>query len=441
MKRDPLYIVRRLRRGGHEAYLVGGSVRDLLMGCEPKDYDIATSARPEEVMELFEKTIPVGARFGVVIVRYRRKSYEVATFREDLGYSDGRRPEEVRFAGAREDALRRDFTINGLFYDPETGEVIDHVGGREDIEAGLIRAIGDPAARFGEDKLRMLRAVRFAARFGHDIEENTAAAIGEHASEISVVSAERVRDELVKILAGPDPAGGMRLMDGLGLLEHVLPEVHAMKGVEQPPQFHPEGDVFEHTMIMLDNMRPRYARRPGFAMAVLLHDVGKPPTMKLEHRITFNNHAAKGTEMAREILGRLRFPAETVHVVQDLVGAHMHFINVADMRPAKLKRFLRRENFDLHLELHRLDCLASHGGLDNHVFCRQKLRELGREKRSLAPERLLTGTDLIELGYKPGPLFKEMLEALEDAQLEGEVEDREGAVEWVRARYPLTRGE
>jgi poly(A) polymerase len=432
INRDAVAIVKTLRERGHAAYLVGGCVRDLLMGGKPKDWDVATDARPEEVRALFAKTIPVGEKFGVVIVRRRGRNFEVATFREEWGYADGRRPDGVKFSTARADASRRDFTINGLFYDPGADRIIDYVGGKKDLARGVVRAIGDPAARFKEDKLRLLRAVRFAARFDFRIEPRTARAVRKHAAEIHEVSRERIRDELLHILQGERPARGLRLMDELGLLEAVLPEVAAMKGVKQPPEFHPECDVFEHTLIMLGLMRRRYRARPEFALAVLLHDVGKPPTYEELDRIRFNNHMAVGADMAGKILRRLRCSRESIAIVSELIADHLRFKDVMKMRPATLKRFLRREHFELHLELHRLDCLASHGDLSNHRFCLLKLRELGREPQKLRPPRLVTGHDLIQMGLAPGPAFREILSALEDAQLEGKARDRAEALEWIK---------
>lgn len=432
MKANAVKIVQRLRDHGHQAYLVGGCVRDLLLGRRPKDYDVATSARPEEIISLFQKTIPVGAQFGVIIVRLGGKNYEVATFRRDLQYSDGRHPDGVQFTTPERDARRRDFTINGLFYDPVKNQVIDFVGGKSDLKAGVIRAIGNPAARFKEDKLRMLRAVRFSARFGYPIEERTGRAIKRHAKEILEVSAERIRDELTQILLEERPALGLRLMDEYGLLAAILPEVAAMKGVAQPPEFHPEGDVFEHTLLMLELMKKARKRGPELALAVLFHDVGKPPTFEIADRIRFNNHPVIGAEMTEQLLRRLRFSSETVKTVSDLVSVHLKFMDLKKMRPSTLKRFLRVENFGLHLELHRLDCLGSHGKLDNYRLAKTKLRELSREKEILRPPRLLTGHDLIALGLAPGPLFKKLLAALEDAQLEGTVGTREEAMAWVR---------
>lgn len=434
MNRDAVAIIKQLRSRGHEAFLVGGCVRDLLLGKKPKDYDIATSARPEEVMAAFPKTIPVGAQFGVIIVRRGGRNFEVATFRKDSTYSDGRHPDRVEFSTARADARRRDFTINGMFLDPVTGEVLDFVGGRKDLKAGIIRAIGAPDRRFDEDKLRMLRAARFAARLGYEIEGKTAAAIRRRAAEIAEVSAERIGAEVAMILTGPGAAMGFRMLEDLGLLAAVLPEVAEMRGVPQPPEFHPEGDVLEHTLIMLDLVPPRLRGSLPLALAVLLHDVGKPPTMTVEDRIRFNNHPAVGAEMAAKIMRRLRLPRETSDLVETLVREHLKFIEVENMRPATLKRFLRQDRFDLHLALHRLDCLGSHGDLSSYRFCRRKLRELGKEKQALRPPRLIGGDDLIALGLAPGPEFKQLLAEVEDAQLEGRVRTKAEALDLIKGK-------
>jgi len=432
---DAVWIVKKLRGAGFAAYLVGGCVRDMLLGKAPKDWDVATDARPDDVMRIFRKTIPVGAQFGVVIVRMRNRNYEVATFRKDCGYTDGRRPDRVVYSSAEEDARRRDFTINGLFYDPLRQRVIDYVGGRKDLDKGIVRAIGDPDERFSEDKLRLLRAVRFAARFEFRLERKTGEAIRKRPRDVLQVSPERIRQELVMVLADERPDIGVRLMDRYGLLEAVLPEVAAMKGVEQPPQFHPEGDVFEHTMIMLGLMKKKYKQRPGFVMGVLLHDVGKPVTFEVRDRIRFDRHSAEGAAMTRRIMSRLRFSDEATRTAVELVKHHLRFIDVQKMRPATLKRFLRMDDFDLHLELHRLDCIASHGDMSSYRFCKRKLDELGGDEESLRPPRLLTGNDLIEMGFEPGPEFKKILTALEDAQLEGAVRTRDEAVEWVRKHW------
>jgi poly(A) polymerase len=391
---------------------------------------VATDARPEQVMKLFPKTIPVGVSFGVVKVIEDGFEFEVTTFRSDGRYIDGRHPAEVHYSDDREDAARRDFTINGMFYDPLKKEIIDYVEGRRDIAAGVIRAIGDPHERFEEDKLRLMRAVRFAARFGYVIEPKTEAALRDLAGQIQQISAERIRDELKKILTGPSPSDGISLLIEAGLLKAILPEVLAMAGVEQPKEFHPEGDVLTHTMLLLKNLN-----RPSFelALAALLHDVGKPPTFSIRDRIRFDNHCEVGARMAEAICGRLRLSNEQTERVADLVRDHLRFKDVQQMRESTLKRFLRQPYFPDHLELHRLDCLASHGDLTNWEFCKKKLAELGPEE--IRPKRLLTGDDLIAMGYPPGPLFSKILTLLEDAQLEGSIKNRDEAVEWLRREF------
>jgi len=435
LRRNARRIVERLVERGHQALFAGGCVRDLLRGEQPHDYDIATDATPEEVQALFQRTVPVGSQFGVVIVMVGGAKFEVATFRADADYSDGRHPDAVRFADAREDALRRDFTINGLFYNPLTDEVIDFVGGQQDIEAGVIRAIGDPEQRFGEDALRLLRAVRFAARFGYRIEAGTEAALRAHVGELRRVSAERIRDELSRILTGPNRGGALGQLHSTGLLREVLPEVDDMVGCEQPGAFHPEGDVFTHTCMALDALE-----EPGveLAMGVLLHDVGKPPTRRDgPERVRFDLHDKTGAQLARRVCGRLRFSAAQTETIVELVAEHMKFLHVREMRESKLKRLLRSPHINEHLELHRVDCLASHGDLSNYRFCKEKLESLPEE--AIRPPRLLTGDDLIDLGYTPGPLFATILERIEDAQLEGEVGTREEALALVRREFARGR--
>ncbi len=420
-----------LHATGRRAYLVGGCVRDLLLGCDPQDYDVATDARPTEVLELFPKAQLVGAHFGVVLVHDGGAEVEVATFRSDHAYLDGRHPESVAFeTDPRQDVLRRDFTINGLLLDPATGEVLDFVGGREDLKGKLIRAIGDPEKRFAEDHLRMLRAVRFAARLGFDIEPRTFEAIRTLRSKIRVIAAERVRDEIVRILTEGGARRGLELLDATGLLDEILPEVAAMKGVAQPPEFHPEGDVWTHTLMMLGGMR---SPSRTLAVAVLLHDVGKPPTFRIEDRIRFDEHAEVGAEMACRILERLRFSNEDIRQVEALVANHLRFKDVRNMRESKLKRFLRMDRFEEHLELHRLDCAMSHGWLDNYEFVKRKLAEAPPE--ALKPPRLLTGHDLIALGFTPGPAFSQILTTVEDAQLEGQLRTHEDALRFVEERF------
>jgi poly(A) polymerase len=436
LREKAVEIVKTLRAGGFQACWAGGCVRDLVMGHDPQDYDVATDARPEQVMELFPRTVPVGVSFGVVKVLADQSEFEVATFRSDGRYLDGRHPVEVHYSGDRADAARRDFTINGMFYDPVKKEIIDYVDGQRDIKAGLIRAIGNPRERFEEDKLRLMRAVRFAARFNYAIEPQTYAAIIERAGEIVQISAERIRDELKKMLTGPNPSGSLSLLLETGLVKAILPEVTAMAGVEQPKEFHPEGDVLTHTLLLLKNLN-----RPSFelALAALLHDIGKPPTFtppKTDRdRIRFDNHCDVGARMAEAVCGRLRLSNDQSELVVELVRDHLRFKDVQQMRESTLKRFLRRPFFPEHLELHRLDCLASHGDLTLWEFCKKKSAEIGPE--AMRPERLLTGDDLIRTGYSPGPLFTKILTLLEDAQLEGRIKNREEAMEWVRRDFPL----
>ena len=422
-------IVATLREAGHQAYLVGGCVRDLLLGHEPKDFDVSTDARPERLLSLFPGSGQVGAHFGVVLVRGGSGSHvEVATFRSDHDYADGRRPSRVQFeTSPREDVLRRDFTINGLMMDPETGEVLDFVNGRRDLEQRAVRAIGDPELRFREDHLRMLRAVRFAARLGFSLDPETIAAIRRNHSAILKVSAERVRDELLRILTEGGARYGFELLDATGLLPDLLPEVASMKGVEQPPEFHPEGDVWVHTLLLLEKLNHP---TPTLAFGALLHDVGKPPTFRVAERIRFDGHVEAGVALAHGILSRLRFSREDEEQIEALVANHMRFTDVHRMKESTLKRFLRLPKFEEHLELHRLDCLASHGRLENYEFVRRKLEELPAEQ--LKPKPLLTGRDLIAAGYTPGPQFSKMLAATEDAQLEGRIQSREEALELVK---------
>jgi poly(A) polymerase len=424
-------VVRRLRGAGYQAYLVGGCVRDLLLGRTPKDFDVATDARPDVVTELFERSEQVGAHFGVVLVREESAQVEVATFRSDDVYSDGRRPDSVHFeAHPRQDVRRRDFTINALLLDPESGEVIDYVGGRADLDEGIVRAIGDAETRFGEDHLRLLRAVRFAARFRFRIAPETMAAMQKLHAAILKVSAERVRDELVRILVEGGARYGFELLDESGLLADLLPEVAAMKGVEQPPQYHPEGDVWVHTLLLLEKLRDP---TPTLALGALLHDVGKPPTFRVAERIRFDGHVEEGVKLAHCILGRLRFSGDQTEQVEALVANHMRFADVGRMRESTLKRFLRLPHFDEHLELHRLDVLSSSGQLDNYRLVHHRLENM--PPTELKPAPLVNGDDLIAAGYRPGPKFGAMLEAAEDAQLEGRIGTREEALTMVREQF------
>lgn len=428
-------IARRLQQAGHAAYFAGGCVRDELLGLDPHDYDIATSATPAEVQKIFPKTLAVGAHFGVILVMEHGHAFEVATFRSDHEYLDGRRPEAVTFSTPEEDAERRDFTINGMFHDPVADEIIDFVGGQADLKARVLRAIGDPVARFQEDKLRLLRAVRFAARFDCEIDPATWEAVRAHAADIHAVSAERVRGELVKTLVHPNRLRGFDLLDQSGLLGEILPEIEALKGCEQPPQFHPEGDVFVHTRRMIELLPP--GASATLALSVLFHDIGKPPTFRYhahEDRIRFNGHDRVGAEMTERVMERLRFSrAETGRVVE-AVRQHMVFKDVRNMRTAKLKRFMAREGFEDELELHRVDCLSSHGALDNYDFLKAKAEEFASEP--LIPPPLVTGRDLIALGWKPGPHFGPVLEAAQTAQLEGTITTPEDALEWVKQNHP-----
>ena len=430
-----------LQRKGYQALLVGGCVRDLLLGLEPGDYDVTTDAPPEKVMALFPESIAVGAQFGVVLIPRDGLKVEVATFRSDVGYSDGRHPDRVVYSKtAQEDVQRRDFTINGLLMRHDTGEVLDYVGGQADLKAKVIRAIGEPSRRFMEDKLRMMRAVRFAARFGFEMEAATFRAIRRHVAEILQVSPERLREELTKMLTEGAARQAFELLDETWLLQQVLPEIGAMKGVEQPPQFHPEGDVWIHTRMMLEGL-PKEAS-PTLAWGVLLHDVGKPPTFQSAaetgDRIRFNNHVEVGVRMGETICRRLRFSNEDTGQILALVANHMKFAAVEEMRQSTLKKFVRLPRFEEHLALHRLDCLSSHRHLDSYDFVRQFLAETPPEQ--VRPERLLGGDDLQDLGFRPGPLFAEILQSVEDAQLEGQIRKREEAQQYVLERFGAKKG-
>lgn len=431
-----LTIIRMLRAYGHEALLAGGSVRDRLMGREPKDFDIASSARPEQVKEAFEKTEAVGAAFGVILVILDGAAYEVATFRKDGEYRDGRHPENVTFASPEEDALRRDFTINGMFFNPDSDEVMDFVGGREDLEKKIVRCVGDASKRFEEDKLRVLRAIRFSVQLGFEIEKKTWEAAIAFASQIGMVSWERIQIELTKILISPSPRRGIELLDQAGLIQPLLPELMALKGCTQPEQFHPEGDVWVHTLMALENLK---TPSPQLAWATLLHDIGKPQTWTHEpgDRIRFNSHESVGAEMAAEICKRLKMSSEATGSIVTLVADHLRLNPIKDMKLATLKRLLRRGDFKDLLELHRIDCVASHGGLELYDFAASKLAEFEavQTSQSLSPEPLLDGADLIAMGYHPGPLFKEILNAVEDEQLEGRILIKEKAFEFVKSKF------
>jgi poly(A) polymerase len=428
-------IVRTLRGADHQAYLVGGCVRDLLLGREPDDYDVTTDATPDEVMRIFPQTYAVGAQFGVVLVPDAAgNTVEVATFRSDIGYSDGRHPDQVRFAkSAQEDVERRDFTINGLLLDPIKDEVLDFVGGRKDLEAGIIRTIGRPELRFAEDKLRIMRAVRFAARFGYTIESETFAAIQKLAEGIHQVSSERVRDELTRMLTEGRAREAFLLLDQTGLLQQILPEISAMKGVQQPPEFHPEGDVFVHTLLLLQEL-PQPCPST-LAWGALLHDVGKPPTFRVApDRIRFDNHVDIGVKMAEAICRRLRFSNDDTEQILALVANHMRFAHVPKMKDSTFKRFVRLPDFEQHIQLHRLDCMASHRDLRSYNFTRERIASIPPE--AIRPTPLISGDDLISEGYVPGPRFKEILSLVEDAQLEGRLRTKASAMEYVKREFP-----
>ncbi len=424
-------MVRRLVDAGYEALWAGGCVRDELRGVPPKDYDVATNARPEETRRLFSRRVEVGAQFGVLVVLDFGPPIEVATFRHDGKYQDGRRPESVTFTSAEEDAKRRDFTVNGLFYDPLLGEVRDYVGGRTDLENRVLRAIGEPTLRFAEDKLRLLRAVRFAAELEFPIEPATWAAMQQMAGEIGVVSPERVRQELVRIFTGAQRLRGFDLLHESGLLGQILPEVSALQGCEQPPEFHPEGDVFVHTRLML-SLLPGEVTVP-LVFGVLFHDIGKRPTQMVDEtgRIRFNGHDRVGAGMAERIMERLRFSRDEIDATVEIVRQHMVFKDVQQMRVAKLKRFMARPTFEEEMELHRVDCTSSHGMLDNYEFLREKEAEFAAAP--LIPPPLITGRDLIEMGWRPGRRLGKILAEAQTRQLEGAWPDRESALAWARS--------
>jgi poly(A) polymerase len=426
-------IAARLRERGHTAYFAGGCVRDIVRRVTPKDFDIATSATPEAVQQIFTRTYAVGAHFGVIVVVENGFQFEVATFRSDDAYIDGRHPTAVHFSSPEEDAKRRDFTINGMFYDPANEKVIDFVGGRADLEQKLIRAIGEPAQRFQEDRLRMLRAIRFATVLDYKIDNRTWDAVVANAASINQISAERIREELMRIFLSPNRVRGWDLLDETGLLRAILPEIEKMKGCLQPEQFHPEGDVFEHTRLML-KLLPENVSVP-LVLAVLFHDVAKPVTATVDEtgRIRFNEHDRIGAEMTAAIMERLRFSRAEIDATVEMVRQHMVFKDVPRMRVAKLKRFMARPTFEEELELHRVDCESSHRMLENYDFLVRKREEFANEP--IIPPPLVRGQDLIRLGFKPGPKFGEILEAIETRQLEGTLKTREEALDWVKNNY------
>jgi poly(A) polymerase len=426
MSRAAHEIVARLQKAGHVAYFAGGCVRDRLLGIEAKDFDVATAARPEQVQALFPRVTDLtGKCFGVVRVLFRDEQIEVASFRQDGAYVDGRHPENVRFATAEEDAQRRDFTINGLFYDPVADRLIDYVGGEADLRAKIVRAIGNPADRFAEDHLRLLRAIRFATRLMFTIEPATWSALCDAAPKIASISAERIRDELNKIWIAPKPEIGLDLLDQSGLLKIVLPDIAALHGVEQPPQYHPEGDVFRHVRLMLSKIEEPNL---DLALGVLFHDVGKKPTSRTDEtgRIRFNEHESVGARMSEEIMTRMRYDNKTIQTVRELVQHHMQFKDVPHMRPSTLKRMMARPTFPLELELHRIDCASSHGDLKHFEFLQNQLENMTPEQ--IDPPSLVTGHDLLAMGLPPGKTIGTILEAIRVAQLEGAVQTRADAL-------------
>jgi poly(A) polymerase len=424
------HVVAALQQSGFTAYMAGGCVRDLLLGLTPRDYDIATDASPDTVMSLFPESDAVGRAFGVVLVRRGGLQFEVATFRSDRDYRDGRHPESVVFSSPREDAERRDFTINAMFFDPAKRTILDYTGGQADLTGRVIRCVGDPGKRFAEDHLRMLRAIRFAGTLSFRLDPDTADAIRRLAENVTRISPERVRDELSRMLTeSRRPGDTLRLAHELGLLMHVLPEVTAMKGQSQPPEYHPEGDVFEHTVLMLNTMSPR--PDPALAFAVLLHDVGKPPVVTEENgRLRFNCHAETGAVMAEEILRRLRFSARETETVVTCVRHHMQFRDAVNMKRATLRRLIGRPTFPVEIELHRLDCLSSHRKLENYEYLREAEKQFVAE--SPLPPRWVTGKDLIALGVQPGPAMGRLLREAYDAQIGGRFDSRETTLEWLR---------
>ena len=423
-------IVEHLQKKGFTAFYAGGCVRDMLRGVIPVDYDIATSARPEQVQALFQRTIAVGAHFGVVCVLEAGMEFEVATFRADGIYIDGRHPDSVTFSSPEQDAQRRDFTVNGMFYDPIREEIIDFVNGQADLEAKILRAIGNPAHRFSEDRLRMLRAVRFATTLGFEIESATWKALLLQSSEIHSVSPERIREEWVRLFLSPNRLKGFDLLDASGLMQEIIPEISALKGCEQPPQFHPEGDVFIHTRIMIELLPPEVS--VPLVFSVLLHDIGKPATFTYhpeENRIRFSGHDKVGAEMAEKVMERLRFSRAEIDATVEAVDQHMVFKDVQKMRVSRLRRFMSRPHFDDEMVLHKVDCASSHGMLDNYEFLLLKKAEFANEP--LIPPPLVTGRDLLALGWKPGPAIGKTLESVQTRQLEGTLTTREEALSWI----------
>lgn len=436
MKENALKIIHKLQNAGFQSVYAGGFVRDMLMCNEINDIDIATDAKPEQVEALFKHTIPVGKAFGVIIVMIDDDQFEVATFRNDGKYSDGRRPDSVVFSSMEEDAKRRDLTINGMFFDPVSDRVFDFVGGQNDIKEKIIRFIGNADDRINDDKLRILRAIRFSIKFGFKMDIETKDAIVRNTKEILTVSQERIFDEIIKILRIRKPKEALEMLSNLGILKFILPEVEAMKGVEQPIDFHPEGDTFCHTIKALSVLPSNTSDE--LLMGTLLHDIGKPPTQTFEDRIRFNNHDKVGAKMTLELLRRLKCPNEFIDHVVSLVENHMEFRHVKELRESKLKRFMRLPKFEEHMALHTADCLSSHGSLDNIEFLNKKLAEI--EPEEIRPIRLVTGNDLINFGFIPGQIFRTILTEIEDMQLEGQINNRDQALKFIQEKWKVGEG-
>jgi poly(A) polymerase len=430
-------VVVELRKAGHKAFCVGGCARDTLLGIEPKEYDITTSATPEEVSEIFPHTVPIGVSFGVILVITGKYQFEVATFRKDQSYTDGRHPDKVIYSSEeQEDVRRRDFTINGMLYDPIEEEVIDYVDGIRDIKSKIVQTIGDPYERFNEDKLRMMRAIRFSSRYNFELNLDTFLAIEKLAADITQVSSERIRDEITKIITQSNPGHGLNMLSVSGLLKYVLPDVEIMTGVEQPPEFHPEGDVFIHTCLVLDKLHKNQAGvvSPELAIGALLHDVGKPPTFSVSDRIRFNGHDKLGADMSKKICRELKFSNKQIEVIYALIRDHLKFKDVFNMKKSTLKRFIGMPHFEEHMALHLADCQASHGLTAAYDFVMEKYNDF--EEEEIKPAPLISGRELIEMGYKPGPLFSDILNFVEEAQLEGEITNTQEAIEAVLENYP-----
>jgi poly(A) polymerase len=422
-------IVAKLREAGHESYIVGGAVRDMLLGRRPKDIDVATSATPDAVQSVFPGSGLVGAKFGVVLVKEEGAIFEVATFRKDGEYGDGRHPDSVEFCGAREDAFRRDFTINALLYDPVCGEVVDHVGGIVDLRSGIIRAVGNADQRFAEDHLRMLRAVRFAVRYGFEIETGTAHAICANVGSLKAISPERIAMELNSVFTGRNPGDAMHLMSDLGIMSILLPEVELMHGVEQPPDWHPEGDVFIHTAMAMNKL---VAPSETLAWSVLLHDVGKPDTFKVDEtgRIRFHDHAPVGASIAGRILRQLKMPNEMIEDVEEVIRIHNTLHYTKDMRKSTLRKIIGAKHFPHSIELNRVDSMSSAQITEGFVHMIDSI--IAQNGMLKMPSPFVTGGDLIDMGYKPGPVFGRVLREVYDQQLDGSIVDRETALEALK---------